>query len=60
MGATVTRKVADDGIVRRMFEGQPGVLTWGPEERSHKRSHISLRVPESVVIRVHRTNQTIQ
>jgi hypothetical protein len=45
---------ADYKTVRRMFEGQPGVLMWGPAERRHRRSHVSMRVPESIVIRVHR------
>jgi hypothetical protein len=45
---------ADYKTVRRMFEGQPGVLVWGPGERRHRRSHVSMRVPESVMIRVHR------
>lgn len=45
---------ADYKTVRRMFEGEPGVLIWGPGERRFKRSHVSMRIPESVVIRVHR------
>jgi hypothetical protein len=44
----------DYHTVRDRFEGQPGVLTWGPGERRFKRSHISMRVPESGMIRVHR------
>ncbi len=44
----------DYKTVRRMFENEPGVLVFGPGERRHKRSHISMRVPESVMLRVHR------
>ena len=54
IGELSKRWHSDYKTVRRMFEGEPGVLTWGPGERCHKRSHISMRIPESVVIRVHR------
>jgi hypothetical protein len=44
--------------VRRLFENEGGVLRWGsPEEISrlrHKRGYCNLRIPESVLIRVHR------
>ena len=40
--------------VRRIFEREPGVISWGSEETRHKRGYRTLRVPESVFIRVHR------
>jgi hypothetical protein len=44
--------------VRRLFEGEPGVLCWGAQETTRKRRYQSLRIPESVVIRVHHRRQT--
>lgn len=40
--------------VRRFFGSEPGVLIFGPGERRFKRSHVSMRVPETVMLRVHR------
>lgn len=40
--------------VHRMFVNEPGVLKWGQEEQRHKRGYCTLRIPESVVLRVHR------
>ena len=40
--------------VRRIFEGEPGVIHWGSRERLHKRGYHTLRVPETVLHRVHR------
>ena len=40
--------------VRKIFEREPGVIYWGTEERVHKRSYRTLRVPETVLHRVHR------
>ncbi len=40
--------------VRRMFESEPGVIQWGSEEVLHKRGYRTLRIPESVLHRVHR------
>ena len=40
--------------IRRMFTHEPGVLKWGEEEGRFKRGYITLRIPESVVQRVHR------
>jgi hypothetical protein len=43
--------------VRRLFEHEGGVFRWGSEEeilpRRHKRGYCNLRIPESVLIRVH-------
>ena len=40
--------------VKRMFEDEPGVLQWGTTETVHKRGYVTLRIPESVLQRVHR------
>jgi len=40
--------------VRRIFEREPGVIQWNREETLHKRGYRTLRVPETVLHRVHR------
>lgn len=40
--------------VRRMFENEAGVIQWGSEEVLHKRGYRTLRIPESILQRVHR------
>ena len=40
--------------VRRIFEREPGVIEWGSNETRHKRGYRTLRVPETVLLRVHR------
>jgi len=40
--------------IRRMFEGEPGVLEWGTTESRFARGYKTLRIPESVMMRVHR------
>ncbi len=40
--------------VRKIFEREPGVINWSTEERLHKRGYRTLRVPETVLHRVHR------
>lgn len=40
--------------IRRMFENEPGVLQWGTQETRFKRGYTTLRIPESVMLRVHR------
>ena len=40
--------------IRRMFGNEPGVLCWGSSERRFKRGYKTLRIPETVVLRVHR------
>jgi hypothetical protein len=57
VGEIADRWHVDYSTARSMFEHEPGVLRFGPGERRNKRSHISLRVPESVMVRVHRTLQ---
>ena len=39
--------------VRELFHDAPGIVKIGHAERRHKRSYIRLRIPESVVQRVH-------
>jgi AraC-like DNA-binding protein len=40
--------------VRRIFDREDGVLRWGGSETTRKRAYQTLRIPESVLIRVHR------
>jgi transcriptional regulator GlxA family with amidase domain len=40
--------------IRRMFENEPGVLCWGSSESRFRRGYKTLRVPETVMLRVHR------
>lgn len=39
--------------VRRLFGDEAGVLRWGTGETARKRSYQNLRIPQSVLIRVH-------
>ena len=43
--------------VRRLFAGENGVLEWGTHETARKRGYLNLRIPESVLIRVHQRRQ---
>ena len=40
--------------IRRIFTGEPGVIKWENGETRFKRGYTTLRIPESVVQRVHR------
>jgi hypothetical protein len=40
--------------VRKIFENEPGVLVVGNRQRHHKRRYTTLRIPQSVLERVHR------
>jgi len=40
--------------VRRLFKNEPGVLAVSPRQRRGKRAYVTLRIPSSVVERVHR------
>jgi AraC-like DNA-binding protein len=40
--------------IRRIFTNEPGVFKWESGETRFKRGYTTLRVPESVVQRVHR------
>jgi len=41
-------------LVRKIFEREPGVLNIGNDRSRSKRRYHTLRIPESVVERVHR------
>jgi len=43
-----------ENTIRRMFEHEPGVIRWGGAETRFKRRYVTLRIPETVVRRVHR------
>ena len=40
--------------VRKIFENEPGVIQWGTAETMRKRGYRTLRVPETILQRVHR------
>src|SRR5436190_14300271 len=40
--------------IRRIFENEPGVLQWGKTETTSRRTYMTLRIPETVALRVHR------
>jgi hypothetical protein len=46
-------KLSEDSV-RRLFKDEPGVLSISPRQRSGKRAYATLRIPESVLERVHR------
>jgi hypothetical protein len=39
--------------IRRLFRDEPGVLKMGDKDPKHKRQYLTLRIPESVAVRVH-------
>ena len=39
--------------VRELFENEPGVLVMGERDPRHKRRYVTLRIPQSVLDRVH-------
>ena len=43
-----------ENTIRRMFADEPGVIEWGTEETRFKRGYTTLRIPESIIARVHR------
>jgi pSer/pThr/pTyr-binding forkhead associated (FHA) protein len=43
-----------ENTIRRIFENEPNVLKWGITEGRFKRRYTTLRIPETVVSRVHR------
>jgi hypothetical protein len=47
-------KLSDEAI-RRLFREEPGVIKLTAEERyrRRKRDYVTLRIPESVLVRVH-------
>lgn len=40
--------------VRRMFGNEPGIIEFGNKENLKKRRYLTIRIPESVLARVHR------
>lgn len=40
--------------VRKMFENEPGVILFGNTGSLKKRRYLTIRIPESVLLRVHR------
>lgn len=40
--------------VRKMFENEPGIIVFGNMGSLKKRRYLTLRIPESVLLRVHR------
>ena len=43
-----------EDAVRKIFQNEPGVLIIGDQGSRHKRRYTTLRIPESVLERVHR------
>ena len=41
-------------VIRKLFQGEPGVLVIGNDGTRSKRGYHTMRIPESVVERVHR------
>jgi transcriptional regulator GlxA family with amidase domain len=39
--------------IRRMFDGEEGVVNWGHSGMRRKRAYQTLRIPESVMLRVY-------
>ena len=44
--------VSDD-TVRRIFDNEPGVLTLGGDLVMRRRRHKTMRIPQSIMMRVH-------
>jgi len=40
--------------VRKMFDNEPGIIVFGNVGSLKKRRYLTLRIPESVMLRVHR------
>jgi hypothetical protein len=40
--------------VRKMFENEPGIIVFGNTGSLKKRRYLTFRIPESVLLRVHR------
>ncbi len=52
--AIATRGALREKTVRKIFDREPGVIHWCTEEKLHRRGYQTLRVPETVLYRVHR------
>jgi hypothetical protein len=46
-----------ENTIRRMFENEPGVLKGGSREEPFTRRYTTLRIPETVALRVHQQLQ---
>jgi hypothetical protein len=44
--------------IRRLFRGEPGVLEFGSDETRWSRKRKTMRIPESVLIRVHENKRS--
>jgi hypothetical protein len=44
----------DSETIRNLFRAEPGVLKIGDKNPKHKRTYLTLRIPESIAVRVHR------
>ena len=44
----------DVETIRNIFREEPGVLKIGEKDSRHRRPYITLRIPESVAVRVHK------
>jgi len=44
----------DVETIRNLFRNEPGVLKIGEKAPRHKRPYLTLRIPESVALRVHK------
>ena len=53
VGEIAERWGLSEKTIRRMFENEEGVLQWGSPETRRKRGYTTLRIPESVLLRVH-------
>jgi hypothetical protein len=40
--------------VRRLFANEPGIIELGQPDSMRKRRYLTIRIPESVLVRVHR------
>jgi hypothetical protein len=45
--------------VKAMFKNEPGVFAFGSEETRYGRPRITLRIPESVLLRVHKKRSRV-
>jgi hypothetical protein len=43
-----------ENTIRRIFSNEPGVVEWGNGEDRFRRGYKTIRIPESVLQRVHR------
>jgi hypothetical protein len=44
----------DEQMVRKIFRNEPGVVSLGSSEGRYRRAYKTLRIPESMMLRVHR------